>query len=210
MPNRNRKFLNRIHRSTQLTRWRGTRNLSRKLRKIPINFQTTGSKAMFWCDTLDKTPTSLKQIGEQSFPKFSERKFFKNVTTTQHISDIQKPRRVCDRYWWPKMFKDVKDHVKGCNECGETKAPNYYLVAPMGKPRIPTVPFEMISMDFKGPFPRSTAGYSYLLVITVQLSKFVVLHRVRKTDAKTTVRIVEDHFLIFWVPRTLIHDHFLK
>jgi transposase InsO family protein len=65
----------------------------------------------------------------------------------------------------------------------------------------------MISMDFKGPFPRSTAGFSYLLVITDQLSKFVVLHRVRKADAKTTVRIVEDHFLLFGVPHTVIHDN---
>ena len=124
-----------------------------------------------------------------------------------HLGYTKTYARGCDRYWWPKMFQDVKKHVKGCKECGETKAPNYYLVAPMGKPRIPTVPFEMISMDFKGPFPRSTAGYSYLLVITDQLSKFVVLHRVRKADAKTTVRIVEDHFLLFGVPRTVIHDN---
>lgn len=124
-----------------------------------------------------------------------------------HLGYTKTYARLCDRYWWPKMFQDVKQHIKNCKECGETKAPNYYMVAPMGGPRVPTVPFEMISMDFKGPFIRSTAGYSYLLVITDQLSKFVILHRVRKADAKTTVRIVEDHFLMFGVPRTIIHDN---
>jgi transposase InsO family protein len=124
-----------------------------------------------------------------------------------HLGYTKTYARVCDRYWWPKMFQDVKQHVRKCRDCGETKSPNYYMVAPMGKPRIPTVPFEMISMDFKGPFPRSTAGYCYLLVITDQLSKFVVLHRIRKADAKTTVRIVEDHFLLFGVPNTIIHDN---
>lgn len=124
-----------------------------------------------------------------------------------HLGYTKTYARVCDKFWWPKMFKDVKNYVRNCQDCNETKAPNYYMVAPMGKPRIPTVPFEMISMDFKGPFPRSTAGYSYLLVITDQLSKFVTLHRIRKADAKTTVRIVEDHFLLFGTPRVIIHDN---
>lgn len=124
-----------------------------------------------------------------------------------HLGYTKTYARVCDRYWWPKMFQDVKQHVKNCIDCGETKAPNYYMVAPMGGPRIPKVPFEIISMDFKGPFIRSTAGFSYLLVITDQLSKFVLLHRVRKADAKTTARIVEDHFLLFGVPRIIIHDN---
>lgn len=77
----------------------------------------------------------------------------------------------------------------------------------MGKPRIPTVPFEMISMDVKGPFIRSTSGFVYLLVIVDQLSKFVLIHKLRKADAKSTVKIVEDHFLLFGVPNCIIHDN---
>lgn len=124
-----------------------------------------------------------------------------------HLGYTKTYARLCDKYWWPKMFKDVRQYVKDCKDCGETKAPNYYTVAPMGQPRIPTVPFEMISMDFKGPFIRSTTGFSYLLVIVDQLSKFVLLHKVRKADAKSTVKIVEDHFLLFGVPNCVIHDN---
>jgi transposase InsO family protein len=124
-----------------------------------------------------------------------------------HLGYTKTYARICDRYWWPKMFNDVRQYVKKCEACGETKSPNYQMVAPMGQARIPSLPFEWISMDFKGPFVRSTSGYCYILVITDQLSKFVLLHKMRKADAKSTVKIVEDHFLLFGVPSCIIHDN---
>jgi len=124
-----------------------------------------------------------------------------------HLGYAKTYARICDRYWWPKMFQDVREYVKNCEPCGLSKAPNYTMVTPMGQPRIPKLPFEMISLDFKGPFIRSTTGHQYLLVVTDQLSKFVMLYKLRKADAKTTVRILEDLFLLFGVPRIVIHDN---
>lgn len=115
--------------------------------------------------------------------------------------------RLCENYWWPLMFKDVKHYIRECKICKEVKAPNYEMNGPMGKARIPKVPFEMISLDFKGPFVRSNKGNKYLLVITDQLSKFVTLHPMRVANSENVIKVLKEYFLMYGVASTIIEDN---
>lgn len=125
-----------------------------------------------------------------------------------HLGYTKTYARVCEKYYWPKMFEDVRKYVRTCKDCGETKAPNYNMTTPMGQPRIPTLPFEVVSMDFKGPFLRSKDGFTHLLVITDHFSKYVIIKRMRSGKAKMTCQYVEeDLFHTFGVPRVIICDN---
>lgn len=125
-----------------------------------------------------------------------------------HLGYTKTYARVCEKYYWPKMFVDVRKYVRNCKDCGETKAPNYNMTPPMGQPRIPKIPWEVVSMDFKGPYLRSKEGFTSMLVITDHFSKFVIIKRLKSAKAKITCQYVEeDLFHLFGAPRVIICDN---
>lgn len=125
-----------------------------------------------------------------------------------HLGYSKTCARLCERYYWPRMFVDVKNYVKKCRQCLETKAPNYIVRTPMGKPRVPKVPWEVISADHKREYPRSASEHTHILVVTDSFSKFPLIHKVRKANAKSTFEFLENQvFLIFGVPKQIITDN---
>lgn len=49
-------------------------------------------------------------------------------------------------------------------------------------------PWKVVSSDLISPLPRSTKGYSYVLVITDYLTKFPVVVPIRQATSNTIVR----------------------
>lgn len=69
-------------------------------------------------------------------------------------------------------------------------------------------PWQMVSLDFIGPLPRSNKGFKYLLVITDYFSKYVLLVPLRSATACSLCLVVEEQlFLVYGVPQTLICDN---
>lgn len=116
--------------------------------------------------------------------------------------------RVLDRYYWPGLSRDVKLYVKGCRVCRMSKHDNVKPPGFMGKFRKARMPWQMISMDLLGPFPRSKAGNTSLLVISDWITKYPCLIPLRRAQAKDVVKNVEQKiFLEFSVPETVIMDN---
>jgi hypothetical protein len=88
-------------------------------------------------------------------------------------------------YFWKGMNKDIRDYVKTCLICQQTKV---LRTLPYGllEPAIPaTRVFETILCDFMGPFPESGQGCQnkYLLVIVDELSRWVEVIPMRDATA---------------------------
>lgn len=116
--------------------------------------------------------------------------------------------RIQSRFYWPSMNKEIKDYVRKCEICQTTKAPNIILRTEMGEPKLPTKPWEMISIDLVGPLPRSKNGNTFLLVVLDIYSKFVHLHPIRKATSNAVVKFIEENvFMIFGVPNVAIQDN---
>lgn len=78
----------------------------------------------------------------------------------------------------------------------------------MGAYREPSRPWEIIYLDFVGPFPRSKNGNCYMLVVVDAMSKFVHIHPMRTATTKTTLACLKNHiFLVFGTPKYLIGDN---
>jgi hypothetical protein len=78
------------------------------------------------------------------------------------------------------FYSIVIRYVRNCKVCHEQKAPNTARAGLMGEEKQVQFPSQMISVDLIGPLPKSTKGYSYLLVIVDWLTKYVVLFPLRK------------------------------
>lgn len=125
-----------------------------------------------------------------------------------HVGAYKTYWKLHHRYHWPKMRCDVAQVVRRCQVCAKIKPEQKAPAGLMGKRPDIRYPWQMISMDYMGPFPRSTNGYSYLLVISDYFSKFVLLQPFRTAHAKSLVKFLEDQiFLVFGVPQFLVCDN---
>ena len=61
---------------------------------------------------------------------------------------------VADRYYWPKMFKDVERLMKRCSTCqlGKGSSQNMRLYTPLPEPKMPWI---HLSMDFVLGLPKT-------------------------------------------------------
>lgn len=125
-----------------------------------------------------------------------------------HLGVFKTLRRIKERYFWPKMNQEIKFYINNCERCKACKAPNVILRAPMGKSKSYDHPFQMMSIDFSGPYPRSKQGNIYLLVITDWLTKWSLLKPMRNMSAALVVKYLENEvFCVYGVPHTLLSDN---
>lgn len=86
--------------------------------------------------------------------------------------------------------------------------PNHLPYGEMGNEKKVSCPFQMLSVDCMGPFPRSKCGNAFLIVATDYFSKFSFLKPVRQATAQNITSFLEnDIFLLFGVPQVLILDN---
>ncbi|GJZ93185.1 putative reverse transcriptase domain-containing protein [Tanacetum coccineum] len=92
-----------------------------------------------------------------------------------------------DRYWWPRMKKDIAEHVSKCLTCLKVKAEHQMPSGFLQQPEIPVWKWEGITMDFVTKFPRTSSGHDTIWVIIDRLTKsayFLPMHR----DSRFTSR----------------------
>lgn len=128
--------------------------------------------------------------------------------TSGHLGVYKTYWKIHETCYWPKMYADVARYVGACRVCAAVKPEQKPPAGLMGcRPQVAR-PWEMISLDFVGPLPRSSKGNKYILVVSDFFSKYVHLVPLRSATSQALVRHVEDDiFLVFGVPRFLICDN---
>ncbi|GJX79723.1 putative reverse transcriptase domain-containing protein [Tanacetum coccineum] len=76
-----------------------------------------------------------------------------------------------DKYWWPKMKKDIPEYVSKCLTCLKVKAEHQRPSGLLQQPEIPVWKWEGIAMDFVTKFPRTSSGHDTIWVIVDRLTK---------------------------------------
>lgn len=111
-------------------------------------------------------------------------------------------------FFWPGLNTDVRAFVASCAVCKETKAPNQTLRPPMGKAFPTERPFQRLYIDLLGPYPRSKAKNTTILIVLDQLTKFVWLKALRKATATIIVQFLEnDIFHLVGAPESVMSDN---
>lgn len=116
--------------------------------------------------------------------------------------------RLQQRFFWPNMAAQVRAFLEKCDICKASKAPNSTLRPPMGKAFVAERPFQMLYIDFLGPYPRSRDGNTHIVVVLDQLTKFVLIKAIRRATTDIVLKFLyEQVFCMFGVPETLLSDN---
>lgn len=122
-----------------------------------------------------------------------------------HMGRKKTAERILQRFYWPSLFRDVKEFCEACGECQKT-APGRKIRAPLIPLPVIDEPFHLIAMDIVGPLPRSHAGSKYILVICDYATRYPEAIPLRSTDAR---HVAEELFKVFarvGVPKEILTD----
>ncbi|SJL10445.1 uncharacterized protein ARMOST_13831 [Armillaria ostoyae] len=114
---------------------------------------------------------------------------------------------VLREYWWPKMKKDVKTYIGGCETCQRTKSSNQAKSTPLHPNAISTEPWTHISVNMITGLPTSNR-HDALLVVVDRFSKAIILVPCNvELSTEGWARILQDHvYTRHGMPQVVISD----
>lgn len=155
--------------------------------------------------------TGLEDLGFRwkfVVPLAERRSIVKEIHEAAHLGPLKTLAKVRERFYWPRMATEIKRFCCSCLVCKESKVPSTNTTPVHGKPKQCSRPWEMISMDFLGPYPRSKKGNLWILVVCDFFSKFVMVQCLRSATAPAVCQFVENFvFNLFGVPEVCITDN---
>lgn len=125
-----------------------------------------------------------------------------------HPGTFKTINRIKEKYFWPRMTKDITTYVTKCETCKAAKAANGIQRTEMGKYRDAKQPWRILALDFIGPKTPSARQNKWLLVAIDMFSKYVLLRPMKTASAEATVKFLkEEVFLRYGTPEFLINDN---
>lgn len=116
-------------------------------------------------------------------------------------------QRARERFYWPRMWSDVRDYVASCVSCSEIKASKQRPVGLL-QPLTPAlVPFARIGTDTVGPFKRSSRGNRFIVTITDYCTKTAIACATRENTAKAASHVLLHHVILrYGFPHEVLSD----
>ena len=110
------------------------------------------------------------------------------------------------KYFWPGMYRDISNYVRGCESCQRAKRAFHFHRAPLQS--LPIVDrFDRWHIDFIGPLRTATDGSRYILLIVDSFSRWCEAFPTSSQDATTVADILyKQIFTRFGAPRSLVSD----
>jgi hypothetical protein len=114
--------------------------------------------------------------------------------------------RLRDKYWFPGMQREVEKHIAECGSCQSRKNPKLPIRVPL-KNQMAEFPFQVLSVDFQGPFVESESGMKHILVWTDHFTKWCEMEPTKDQLATTVAKsYVERIFCRFGASERLLSD----
>ncbi|KAK9701035.1 RNase H-like domain found in reverse transcriptase [Popillia japonica] len=124
-----------------------------------------------------------------------------------HLGITKSIARAANRYYWPGMFREIRRYVQKCESCARHK---FSQQKPFGQMLYSPVdcPWEQVSIDLMGPFPRSRKGFAYLLVLQDRFTKWTECQALRQATATAVVQVIKEKVIYrFGAPKRFICDN---
>ena len=109
-------------------------------------------------------------------------------------------------FYWPKMFEEIQDYVKGCLVCQRTKIPRKKLSGLLMPLKTPSHPFSEVTMDFIVGLPLVN-NYNAVLVFVDRFTKFAIFV---PTSDTATAKEVANIYLKHLFSRFGLSDVFIS
>ena len=122
-----------------------------------------------------------------------------------HLGRDKTAQRILRRFFWPSIFKDVKDYCRGCPECQMT-SPRGGNRAPLMPLPIIEEPFSRIAMDVVGPLPKTVQGHRFILVVCDYSTRYPEAIPLRRVTAPVVAEQLVELFSRHGIPREILTD----
>lgn len=139
----------------------------------------------------------------------------REVLETYHSSllgghrGIERMKNTIKKYYkWPAMGEDIKKYVNNCPICEKSKI-HRYTHTPLQITSVANAPFEKIYIDFVGEInPNSPEGHKYLLTVSCDLTKYLIMVPTFDCTAVTAARTIVEHVcLVYNIPKIIVSDN---
>ena len=114
-----------------------------------------------------------------------------------HMGLFKSKERILEKYYWPSMTKDIKEHIDTCTQCQATKPWGRDKRVPLKPLPQPINPNHRIHIDLFGPLATSGSGKKYVMAITDSFTKYVELIAIPNKEARTVAKAIMD----VWITR---------
>ena len=94
--------------------------------------------------------------------------------TAGHPRRYKTQELITRNYWWPYIQSDIEKYVDGCETCQRTKTHCQKPKNPLHVNKVPSRPWEHISVDLIGELPESQ-GFNAILIIVDHFSKMIIV-----------------------------------
>ena len=117
--------------------------------------------------------------------------------------------RIRTRFWWPRMRQSVQNYIASCTQCVRHNIVRTKLDGHLKSLSVPSAVFQVVHMDFWGPVRvPSSRGNCYVIILTDNLSKYVIAAALPDCSAKSAAQFFTNNFiLIHGAPERLITDN---
>ncbi|MEZ4720247.1 MAG: RNase H-like domain-containing protein [Flavobacteriales bacterium] len=123
-----------------------------------------------------------------------------------HFSNKRTCEKVRQKAYWVGWRADVINRLKQCEPCAKYHRGSLPRTGEL-QTELMGEPWERISIDVCGPFPKSSSGYKFILTVIDSFSKWAFAFAIRNHEASTIGRIlVEKVFAYFGVCKELLSD----
>lgn len=113
-------------------------------------------------------------------------------------------KRIALNYYWPVCFVDVQNYVRKCEVCQMCKVEQKAPPGLMGN-RVVEEPWSVVATDIMGPFPRSKAGFLYVLVMQDLFTKWVECVPLRSATGKKIKESFQELIINRWGTPQVLH-----
>ena len=124
-----------------------------------------------------------------------------------HMGMYKCRERILEKYFWPNMNNDVKDHIRKCVECQRSKPHSRPLRVPLQPLEQPSEPNHRIHVDLFGPLTSSGKGKKYVMVITDAFTKYVELVALPSKEASVVSKAIYETWITrYSTPKEIVTD----
>ena len=100
--------------------------------------------------------------------------------------------QVQERYYWPKMYKDIRGYIQTCDACqwrGNPKVNNIL------HPIKPKAPFQRIRIDIIGSLTITKKGNRYIVTAMDYFTKWPIVKAIKEATAKTVSKFIYEKII---------------
>ena len=127
--------------------------------------------------------------------------------TSGHFAFQRTYSKVKSRYWWPKMKESIAQFIKSCVLCQQFNVSRTRKPGHLCPIEPPDGPFQLIGVDYCGPFKRTPRDNQYVLCITDYYTRWITAIATADCSAQTTARVLfEEHVCRYGPPIKILSD----